>query len=160
EERTAKTASEPSSSDGQPPTVWVNLGPAPLISDRNLYGGVSGRATSVAIDPSDNTGNTVYVGGAYGGVWQSVNAAASPSSDVVWTPIPDQQASLATGAVSVKPDGTVVLVGTGEPNNAIDSYYGIGILRSTDGGNTWNLIPSADANAHPFAGLGVAKFAW
>ena len=89
-----------------------------------------------------------------------LNATVVPASSVVWNPVTDQQASLANGAVSVKSDGSVVLVGTGEPNNAIDSYYGVGILRSTDKGSHWTLIPSADAGAHPFAGLGVAKFAW
>ena len=141
-------------------TGWVALGPAPLISDNNLYGLVSGRATSVAIDPSDATGNTVYIGAAYGGVWKSTNATASPAASVTWTPVTDQQASLATGAVSVKPDGSVILAGTGEPDNAIDSYYGVGILRSTDDGATWTLIDTADGGSHPFAGLGAAKFAW
>ena len=139
---------------------WVALGPAPLVSDRNFYGLVSGRATSVAIDGSDPTGNTVYVGGAYGGVWKSTNAAATPVSSVIWSPVTDQQASLATGAVSVKADGSVVLVGTGEPNSSLDSYYGVGVLRSSDGGANWTLVPAADGGAHPFAGLGVAKFAW
>jgi hypothetical protein len=147
--------------DGAPAALgWVALGPTPLVSDNNSFGMVSGRATSVAIDPTDSTANTVYVGGAYGGVWKSTNAATTPASGVTWTPVTDSQASLATGAVSVKPDGTVVLVGTGEPDNAIDSYYGVGILRSTDDGSTWTLIPSADGGSHPFAGLGVAKFAW
>jgi hypothetical protein len=142
-------------------TNWVPLGPAPLVSDGNFFGLVSGRATSVAIDPSDTTGNTVYLGAAYGGVWKSVNAAG-PVGSVTWTSVTDQRESLATGAVSVQPVSVnpVVLVGTGEPNNAIDSYYGIGILRSTDGGANWTLIQSADGGAHPFAGLGVAKFAW
>jgi len=139
---------------------WVSLGPAPLVSDRKLYGLVSGRATSVAIDRSDTTGNTVYVGGAYGGVWKSINAAAVPESDVVWSPVTDEQPSLATGAISVRSDGSVILVGTGEPNNSLDSYYGVGIFRSTDGGTHWTFIPSADNGTHPFAGLGVAKFAW
>lgn len=41
--------------------------------------------------------------------------------------------SLSVGVVSVQPGGTgVVLAGTGNPNNAIDSWYGVGILRSTD----------------------------
>ncbi len=141
-------------------TSWVGLGPAPLVSDSNFYGTVSGRATSVAIDPSDSTGNTVYLGGAYGGVWKSTNAANSVASNVTWTPVTDQQASLATGAVSVKPSGGVVLVGTGEPDSAIDSYYGVGILRSTDGGANWSLIPSGDAGGHSFVGSGFTKFAW
>ncbi len=144
-------------------TIWVSMGPAPLASQSGTssnYGLVSGRATSVALDASDQTGNTVYLGGAYGGLWKSTNAASPIAADVRWSPVTDQQASLATGAVSVKPDGSVVLVGTGEPNSAADSYYGIGILRSTDHGATWTLIPSSDAGGHSFAGLGFSKFAW
>ena len=161
-QREAAAAAQPETFGSTPPpaTGWVGLGPAPLVSDSNFFGKVSGRATSVAIDPSDPTGATVYVGGAYGGVWKSTNATNADPTTVTWNPVTDQQASLATGAVSVKPDGTVVLVGTGEPNNAIDSYYGVGILRSTDKGATWALIPSADNGTHPFAGLGAAKFAW
>jgi len=46
---------------------WTPLGPSPLASDATGFGGqdygaVSGRATSVAVDPADPTGNTVYVG--------------------------------------------------------------------------------------------------
>jgi len=140
---------------------WASLGPAPLATDPGTYGFVSGRATAVAIDPSDTTGNTVYVAGAYGGVWKSTNAAALIPTDVSWIPITDQQASLANGAVSVKSDGSVVLVGTGEPDNALDSYYGVGILRSTNHGASWApLIAFADGGTHPFAGLGFSKFAW
>jgi Bacterial Ig-like domain (group 3) len=146
---------------GAPPVAgWVALGPAPLVSDQNFFGMVSGRSTAIAIDPSDATGNTVFAAGAYGGVWKSTNGANAVAANVTWIPVTDQQASLANGAVSVKPDGTVVLVGTGEPNNAIDSYYGVGILRSTNKGATWTLVPSADSGSHPFAGLGVNKFAW
>src|ERR1035441_9497252 len=143
-------------------TPWVALGPAPLVSDRDLYGMVSGRATAVAIDGTDATGNTVYVAGASGGVWKSSNATTVPATSVTWTPLTDQQASLVNGAVSVKPDGSVVLVGTGEPDNAIDSYYGVGILRSTNQGSSWALIPSATGNnpTLSFAGLGFANFAW
>lgn len=103
---------------GSSSTGWAALGPAPLVSDQNFFGMVSGRVTAIAIDPSDPTGNTVYAAGAYGGVWKSTNATAVPATSVVWTPVTDQQAFLANGAVSVKSDGSVVLVGTGEPNNA------------------------------------------
>jgi hypothetical protein len=113
------------------------------------------------MDPSDTSGNTVYAGSAFGGVWKSTNAGGT-LGNVTWSPVTDQQASLAVGSVSVQPVAAnpIVLVGTGEPDNAIDSYYGVGILRSTDAGLHWTLVPSADGNAHPFAGLGVAKFAW
>src|ERR1700687_1307367 len=137
---------------------WVPLGPAPLVSDQSFYGDVSGRVTAIAVDPSDTTGNTVYAAGASGGVWKSTNAAGT-LANVTWTPVTDQQASLTNGAVSVKSDGSVVLAGTGQPDNAIDSYYGVGILRSTDGGGPWTLIQS-DSGARPFAGMGFSKFAW
>lgn len=147
-------------SQPQTSTAWVPLGPAPLISDQNFYGAVSGRVTALAIDPTDATGNTVYASAATGGIWKSTNAANSTAGNVIWTALTDQQASLVNGAVSVKPDGSVVLAGTGEPNNAIDSYYGVGILRSTNHGSTWTLIPSANAGENSFAGLGFSKFAW
>jgi hypothetical protein len=65
-----------------PGTIWTPLGTAPLASDASGlgvqdYGPVSGRATAVAIDPADATGNTVYIGRAYGGVWKSTDAAGA-----------------------------------------------------------------------------------
>src|SRR3984885_1707678 len=53
--------------------------------------------------------------------------------------------SLSIGALSVQPGGTgVILAGTGDPNDATDSYYGAGILRSADGGVTWSLITQTE----------------
>ena len=57
----------------------------------------------------------------------------------------------------------MVLAGTGDPNDALDSYYGEGILRSADGGVTWTLAQESHdgvAGEHSFVGLGVAGFAW
>jgi hypothetical protein len=57
----------------------------------------------------------------------------------------------------------VILAGTGDPNDARDSYYGAGILRSADGGTTWSLIPSTPVTSTPvysFDGEGFAGFAW
>ena len=143
---------------------WSSLGPAPLLSNASGdlgeqdYGPVSGRVTAIAVDPNDATGNTVYIGGANGGVWKSTNAAASDAAAVNWTPLTDQQASLATGAIAVQPrNAQLILVGTGEPNLAFDSYYGLGILRSSDGGAHWNLITAADGGNATFAGLGFSK---
>src|ERR1700675_4386444 len=93
-----------------PATVWTPLGPAPLASDASGlgvqdYGPVAGRATAVAIDRADTTGNTVYVGGAYGGVWKSTNAGTiSPNpSSVTWTALTDDQPTLAVGAIAIQP---------------------------------------------------------
>jgi len=143
-------------------SAWQALGPAPLISDpsgQQSYGNVAGRVTAIAVDQSDTTGNTVYAGAAYGGVWKSTNAAAANAASVLWTPIADDQATLSIGAIAVSPDGQTVLVGTGEANNSVDSYYGLGILRSTNSGASWTLISNA-TGAPSFRGLGFSKIAF
>jgi hypothetical protein len=151
-------------------TTWQAVGPAQVASI--AYGNITGRITGIAIDPADATGNTVYLATAGGGVWKSINAAGLAAS-VVFTPLTDTLpvfngtaaiASLSIGAISVQPDSTgVVLAGTGDPNDALDSYYGTGLLRSVDGGLTWTLITGSHdgvAGNHSFAGEGFAGFAW
>src|SRR5438105_5034771 len=116
---------------------WRPVGPAQVASQR--YGTVTGRVSSVAVDPADSTGNTVYIGTTGGGVWKSTNAAGAAGS-VTFAPLTDTLPvfssnagtgtipALSIGAVSVS--GGVVLAGTGDPNDALDSYYGQGIVRS------------------------------
>jgi hypothetical protein len=151
--------------------AWMPLGPAPLASDAGTgqnYGAVSGRSTAVAIDPADATGNTVYIGGAQGGVWRSKNAGSLSVSaaNVSWEPVLDYESSLAVGAIAIQPSTntdttkSVILVGTGEPNSSADSYYGLGILRSADGGASWTAITQDATGTRSFAGLGFSKIAF
>jgi Abnormal spindle-like microcephaly-assoc'd, ASPM-SPD-2-Hydin len=150
--------------------AWQPVGPAQVSTA--AYGLVTGRVTSIAADPSDASGNTIYVGSTGGGVWKSTNAVGSGA---VFAPLTDtlgvfgglSGTSISIGAVTVQPGGTgVVLAGTGDPNNATDSYYGSGILRSADNGLTWSLISESSdtaAGAHEhftFFGNSFAGFAW
>jgi hypothetical protein len=153
-----------------PAGLWTPLGPVPLASDASGtglqdYHQVSGRSTAIAIDPADASGNTVYIGGAQGGVWKSTNAANSSPSSVTWTPVTDDQATLSVGSIVIQPGNSdptksVILVGTGEANNSADSYFGLGILRSSDAGNTWTLIPTANNGSLSFSGLGGTRMAF
>jgi hypothetical protein len=140
------------------------------------FGLVTGRITAIAFDPSDLTGNKVYIGTTGGGVWSASNAGTATVSNIVFNPLMDmvtalggaQDASISIGALTVQPGETrVILAGTGDPNDVLDSYYGAGILGSTDGGNTWSLITeSSDVESGDgtidfnFAGEGFAGFAW
>jgi hypothetical protein len=147
------------------------VGPQQVLT--SAYGAVTGRVTAIAIDPADTTGNTVYVGATGGGVWKSANAAAGAAS-VLFVPVTDDAAtstigigSLSIGALTVQPGGTgVVLAGTGDPNDALDSFYGSGILRSIDHGATWNTVNGANildttaAHSYSFYGEGFTGFAW
>lgn len=176
--RMARSATRANAAPVQPhiPTLpgaaWKPLGPAPLASDASGsgaqdYGAVSGRATAVAIDSADPSGNTVFLGGAYGGIWRSTNAGSASTDpvNVVWTPVGDNQPTLAVGAIAIQPRNSdparsVVLVGTGEANSSTDSYYGLGILRSTDGGTTWETPISQASTGQSLLGLGFSRIAF
>jgi hypothetical protein len=98
-------------------------------------------------------------------VWKSTNAATAAATDVTWTAITDDQATLSTGSIAIQPGNSVpgnsvVLVGTGEADKSADSYFGLGILRSTDGGNSWALMPTANSGALSFSGLGATRMAF
>lgn len=110
---------------------WALIGPKP--TDAGSTSVTSGRVNAIAIDPRDN--NVVYIGAAEGGVWKTTDGGVN------WTPLTDAQASLANGAIALDPNNPdTVYVGTGEENFSGDSYYGAGILKSTDGGATWTNI--------------------
>ena len=158
------TVVNPQISDA-PTAIWQPLGPTAVSTSH--YGPVTGRVSSIAIDPSDPTGNKVVIGTTGGGVWASQNAATD--SSVTFTPLTDvpsaftdgSPASISIGAITMQPGSTgVILAGTGDPNDALDSYYGFGLLRSTDNGNSWSSIRRTGDNRISFQGEGFAGFAW
>jgi len=111
--------------------TWTSIGPRPTDFGSTYV--TAGRVNAIAIDPRDN--NVVYIGAAEGGVWKTTDGGIN------WKPLTDNEASLASGAIAIDPaNPDTVYVGTGEENFAIDSYYGAGILKSTNGGATWTNI--------------------
>jgi hypothetical protein len=120
-----------------PVDTWRQLGTGRIIPAQGAaFGGApsdSGRVTALAVDQTNK--DIVYLGAAGGGVWKTTNGGDS------WTPLTDSQASLAVGSIAIDPtNDQTIYVGTGEENNGGDNYYGAGILKSTDGGNTWTLL--------------------
>ena len=110
--------------------VWLPIGPRPINDGSYAY---AGRVTALATVPGSP--NTVYVGSAQGGVWKTVDGGNS------WLPLTDGQDTLAIGALAVDPTNVnVVYAGTGEANQSCDSHYGIGLLKSADGGSTWATL--------------------
>ena len=106
---------------------WTSIGPFTIPF---LFMASAGRVSAIAVHPTDPA--TVYATGAQGGVWRTTNSGAN------WTPLSDHECSLATGALVIDPvDPAILYVGTGELTNSGSSYYGCGVLRTTDGGQTW-----------------------
>lgn len=95
---------------------------------------MSGRVTAIAVDPADTT--HWLVGAAQGGIWETRDAGASFAART------DAQAVLSIGAIAFSAKNPkVVYAGTGEANNGGDTYLGLGLLKSTDGGTTWTPLP-------------------
>ncbi|MCB2203771.1 hypothetical protein KQI65_03415 [bacterium] len=106
---------------------WLNLGPV----------NIAGRIRSMAIDPKDPT--VIYAGSAGGGVWKSTNSGFD------WRALGDLLPNLRIGAIAVDPfDSDRILAGCGEGYVAWQgaAAFGQGIYLSSDGGESWELLPS------------------
>src|SRR5690606_562979 len=129
-QRRALQAGEPRGGD-----VWESMGPT----------NNGGRTLAVALNPL--RGETVWLGSAGGGIWRSYDAGLNASWHRVATGLPITSAT----AIAIAPaDTSVVYVGTGEVYRYQDvqggiverptrGSYGIGILKTEDGGATWSL---------------------
>jgi len=137
---------------------WRAIGPRPVTNGQGMgpqgfcgagtEPAVSGRVTSIAFG---GVGGAIYLGTAGGGVWKSTNNGTN------WVPLTDQQVSLSIGALAVVPDSNgkdVIYAGTGESNQSGDNNFGLGILKSVDGGQTWKQL-----GANTFQNQGFARIA-
>lgn len=126
-------------------TTWTPIGPAPTVNGVTDYTEpASGRIAALAAHPTNP--NTLYVAAAGGGVWKTTDAGTT------WTSLTDTQSTLFMGAIALAPSNPdIIYAGTGEAHmgpskakNLRDNiYYGRGVLKSPDGGNTWTLLGSA-----------------
>ena len=102
----------------------------------------------------------LYITPAGGGIWTTKNGlAGTPHWEYLGGPLGINSA----GAVTIDsndPTGKTVYVGTGEANICGSGCVaGVGIYKSTDGGETWTgpLGGGATDTGNPLAGKGVAK---
>lgn len=117
---------------------WQFMGPKNLSEPHRIFfgiGPVSGRIGALAYDPSSP--GTYYAGAPVGGVWKTTDAGVN------WTPLGDNWPRISVGALVVKSDSpNTILAGTGDQDG--NDAPGIGVMKSTDGGLTWNLKGAAE----------------
>ncbi|MDX9757619.1 MAG: T9SS type A sorting domain-containing protein [Bacteroidota bacterium] len=123
----------------------------PFTADKNwkLEGPVNigGRMRAVLFHPTETS--TLYAGAASGGVWKSTDLGLS------WRPLTDKMPRLPVGALVMdKNDPNILYAGTGEPlgsnfgrSGGSPYYDGLGVMRSSDGGEQWSLLPWPKANS-------------
>ncbi|MBX7042770.1 MAG: T9SS type A sorting domain-containing protein [Ignavibacteria bacterium] len=108
-----------------PASMWINLGP-------NSIDSFGGRMTSHAFDPEDP--EIIWSGSSSGGIWRSTNGGN------VWESMTDELPSMIISDIEINPaDRNLMLAGTGNDRFISQTLGpGVGLLRSTDRGITWN----------------------
>ena len=143
----------------QSSTTWTSVGPASMVdSSGNVsQNGYAGSVSSVVVDPSDPSGNTVFAAGASGGVWKTTNFLTSNPNGPTWVPLTDfgPTSGINIGSITVfarnnDPKQSIIIAGTGF-GPATSGYggatsAGVGFIRSMDGGATWQLLDSTNNN--------------
>ena len=134
----------------RPAGAWQLVGPSKSDApDILTFSGAeyftSGRVTALAIDPSCGRRRCrVWVGAAGGGVWRTDNALAGSGPN--WTFVSESFGTNAIGRLIYDAANNTLYAGTGEPHASGDSEAGLGIWKSTDGGDTWTHLASLVTN--------------
>ena len=109
---------------------WVSMGPVntPIILSNGKKRG-NGRVNCIAFDPIET--DIIWVGSPAGGLWKSVDGGSN------WTTNTDDLPVIGVSHIAIDPNNNQIMyIVTGDAN-ATDTYS-IGILKSIDGGGTWN----------------------
>lgn len=133
---------------------WVPIGP-----NQNI----GGRILSIAIDPQNT--NNVFIGSASGGIWKTTTAGVGTNA---WQPVATGFPVLGIASLIIHPtNSNIIYAGTGEVYRTDTSNigfnvwkargtYGVGILKSINGGTSWSRIFSR--NESDLFGIQMLKF--
>ncbi len=110
--------------------VWIEMGPR---TSQNVTGHWSpgiGRINVIALAPDDP--QTIYIGAPSGGLWKTTDEGQN------WVCLTDNLPVIGVSAIAIDyTDPDIVYIGTGDKDAA--NTYSTGVLKSYDGGQTWNL---------------------
>lgn len=120
-----------------PTDRFTSLGPQPMVFSAGSGGSgpVGGRVNVIVTHPTDPS--IAYAATDGGGVWKTTNCCSTATT---WRSVTDfpQANSIAIGELHMDPnDPNVLYAGTGDLRFGSFSFGAAGVLKSTDGGETW-----------------------
>lgn len=117
---------------------WKPLGPKVKPQSSPFFPpSGTGRISCIAFDPNDS--KIVYAGSATGGAWKSTTGGTS------WFELPMTSImSIGISDIAIsKSNSNIIYIGTGDADAAgflgINYSFSVGVLKSTDAGNSWNI---------------------
>lgn len=117
---------------------WTSIGPYAHDNSSSWSPG-QGRVNFAIVGP--NNANTYYVGSPAGGIWKSTDSGSS------WTALSDQLPQIGVSGIAIDyNDSNTIYIATGD-DDALDTYS-VGVLKSTDGGTTWNTTGLVFGNTY------------
>lgn len=128
------------------PGQWTLAGPSTanypaVLTFSGADYAASGRITALAISPDcGNKTCRMWVGAAGGGIWRTDNALSGQGAN--WTFVSGSFATNAIGVLYYDAANGALYAGTGESHASGDSEAGMGIYKSTNGGDTWTHLAS------------------
>ncbi len=140
--------------------AWESMGPSPIANGQteNIADtgagpdAVVGAIQQIILDP--NNADVAFLGATNGGVWRTTNLT---SANPTYEPLTDSFAGLSIGALEYDPTditNDTVYAGVGR-----FSSFGraggpqIGLLRTTDGGDNWELLGGGTLNGRNISGV-------
>ena len=109
---------------------WIAKGPinTPINLNNNKKRG-NGRVNCIAFDPIDE--NIIWIGSPAGGLWKTIDGGSN------WTTNTDDLPVIGVSHIAINPDNNQIMyIVTGDA--FAEDTYSIGVLKSIDGGDTWN----------------------
>lgn len=121
---------------------WEPIGPFSHLNTGSWSSG-QGRVNIVQVDPSNL--NTIYIGTPAGGIWKSLDSGNS------WTALSDNLPQIGVSGIAIDyTDSNTIYIATGDKDGS--DTYSVGVLKSTDGGLTWNTTGLSFTNTSSYAG--------
>ncbi len=111
-----------------PTSNWEPLGPFNHVNTGSWSSG-QGRVNVIKVDP--NNSNIIYIGTPAGGIWKSTDAGLN------WTPLSDFLPQIGVSGIVVDhTNSDIIYIATGDKD--ANDTYSVGVMKSIDGGITWN----------------------